>query len=497
MSKTLFNWVFDQVEDENKVIVSSQSGDYSYKDLLAEINKYEALLKQLGDIKGKRVAMIVPKFSAFLSISFAVNKRGGIFVPISPMLRSEDLTSLLDLIQPHIIFSVDEVNQFSFKSILLKWAENKQVSLFLSSDCTNWSLHSFTGETIPLEEEPMTLIVCTSGSTGVPKGIVVHLEHLEKAFNSIDTGMKFHKEDHVLIMPPMTSVAGFCSIVGLMNQNIHVLATESYSIPDVLRLMKNHKVNKIFTSPSLFRAIYLFAKNADASIFEHLALVMLVGEPVTDDFIKETQDLNCKIITIFGMSEAGGLLYSPLDVREGIEWNTIPGVEYKLKDPNDEGIGEIVFKPDFQFGGYYKRPDLTKEVYNEGWFLSGDLGRINEDKKLELVGRKKDMIKKGGQQIIPGEVEKVIASHPQVMKAVVVGIPHQVYGEQVIAFVQGDPSLNKQDIYNYLTDKLARFKVPDEILFIEEFPIIQGKVDKITLRKIAMQQLEMNKQGWS
>jgi long-chain acyl-CoA synthetase len=493
MSKTLFNWVFDHVKDENKVIVSSQSGDYSYKDLLGEINKYESLLNQLGDIKGKRIAMIVPKLPAFLSISFAVNKLGGIFVPISPMLRSEDLTSLLDLIQPHIVFSVDEVNQFSFKSILLKWAENKQVSLFLSPDCTNWSLHSFTGEIIPLEKEPMTLIACTSGSTGVPKGIVAHLEFFEKAINVIDIGMKLHKDDHILIMPPMTSMAGLPPIVGLMNKNIHVLATESYSIPDVLRLMKNHKINKIFTSPSLFRAIYLFAKNANDSILEHLSLVMLVGEPVTDDFIKAIKDINCKIITLFGMSEAGGLLYSPLDIREGIEWHTIPGVEYKLKDPNDEGIGEIVFKPEFQFGGYYKRPDLTKEVYNEGWFLSGDLGRINDDQKLEIVGRKKDMIKKGGQQIIPGEVEKIIANHPQVKKAVVVGIPHQVYGEQVIAFVQGDASLNKQEIYHDLTDKLARFKVPDEILFIEEFPIIQGKIDKITLRKIAIQQLEINK----
>jgi acyl-coenzyme A synthetase/AMP-(fatty) acid ligase len=495
MAKTLYNWVFDHVKDENKVIVSSQSGDYSYKDLLAEINKYESLLNQLGDIRSKRVALIVPKLPAFLSISFAVNKLGGIFVPISPMLRSEDLMSILDLIQPHIVFSVDEVNQFSFKSILLKWAENKQVSLFLSPDCTNWSLHSFTGEIIPSEEEPMTLIVCTSGSTGVPKGIVVNLEYFEKSVDSFDTCLNFHKDDHILMMPPMTSMVGLCAIMSLMKENIHVLATESYSIPDVLRLMQNHKINKILTSPSLFRAIYLFAKNANTSIFEHLALVILAGEPVTDDFTKMIKDLNCKITTTFGMSEAGGLLYSPFDIREGIEWHPMPGVQYKLKEQNDEGIGEIVFKPQFQFGGYYKRPDLTKEVFDDGWFLSGDLGRINDDQKLEIVGRKKDMIKKGGQQIIPGEVEKIIANHPQVNKAVVVGIPHQVYGEQVIAFVQGDSSLNKQDIYNYLTDKLARFKVPDEILFIEEFPIIQGKVDKVTLRKIAMQQLELNKRG--
>jgi acyl-coenzyme A synthetase/AMP-(fatty) acid ligase len=493
MSKTLFNWVFDNVIDENKVIVSSQSGDYSYKALLEEIKKYESSLNQLGDIKGKRVAMIVPKLPSFLSISFAVNKLGGIFVPISPMLRSEDLMSLLDLIQPHIIFSVDEVNQFSFKSRLLKWAENKQVSLFLSQDCTNWSLHSYTGTIIPLEEEPMTLIVCTSGSTGVPKGIVMNFEYFEKSVDNFDLCLNFHNEDHIFIMPPMTSMVGLLAIMVLMKENIHVLATESYSIPDVLRLMQNHKINKIFTSPSLFKAIYLLAKNADNSCLDNLSLVMLAGEPVTDDFIKAIKDVNCKITTTFGMSEAGGLLYSSLDIREGIEWHTLPRVEYKLKDPNDEGIGEIVFRLDIQFGGYYKRPDLTKEVFDEGWFLSGDLGRINDDQKLEIVGRKKDMIKKGGQQIIPGEVEKIIASHPQIKKAVVVGIPHQVYGEQVIAFVQGDSSLTKHDIYHYLTDKLARFKVPDEILFIEEFPIIQGKIDKITLRKIAIQQLEMNK----
>jgi long-chain acyl-CoA synthetase len=495
MSKTLFNWVFDHVKDDNKVIVSSQSGDYSYKDLLAEIHKYEALLNQLGDIKGKRVAIIVPKLSAFLSISFAVNKLGGIFVPISPMLRSEDLMSILDLIQPHIVFSVDEVNQFSFKSRVLQWAENKRVSVFLSPDCTNWSLHSFTGEIIPLEEEPMTLIACTSGSTGVPKGIVVNLEYFEKSLFSLNNSGNYHEEDHILLMPPMTSLAGLGCLMCFMKGNIHALATESYSIPDVLRLIKNNKVNKIFTSPSLFRALYLFDKNSKTSFLEHLSLVILVGEPVTDDFIKTIKDLNCKIITMYGMSEIGGLLSSRLDVRKGIEWNLLPGVECKLKDPNDDGIGEIVFKLDIPFGGYYKRPDLTKEVYDGGWFLSGDLGRINGDQKLEIVGRKKDMIKKGGQQIIPGEIEKVIANHPQVKKAVVVGIPHQVYGERVIAFVQGDASLNKQEIYHYLTNKLARFKVPDEILFIEEFPIIQGKVDKIALRKIAMQKLEITKWG--
>jgi long-chain acyl-CoA synthetase len=367
--------------------------------------------------------------------------------------------------------------------------------LFLTSDCTTWSLHSFTGENIPLEEEPMTLIVCTSGSTGVPKGIVLNLEYFEKSVDKFDLCLNFHKDDHILMMPPMTSMVGLLAIMVLMKENIHVLVTESYSIPDILRLMKNHKINKMFTTPSLFRAIYLFAQNTDQSCMEHLTLVMLAGEPITDDFIKAIKEFDCKITATFGMSETGGLLYSPLDVREGIEWHPLPGVQYKLKDQNEEGIGELVFKLEFQFGGYYKRPDLTKEVYHEGWFLSGDLGRINDEQKLEIVGRKKDMIKKGGQQIIPGEVEKIIASHPQVQKAVVVGIPHQVYGEQVIAFVQGASSLNKQDIYHYLTNKLARFKVPDEILFIEEFPIIQGKVDKVALRKIAMQQLEMNKRG--
>jgi non-ribosomal peptide synthetase component E (peptide arylation enzyme) len=154
-------------------------------------------------------------------------------------------------------------------------------------------------------------------------------------------------------------------------------------------------------------------------------------------------------------------------------------VEYKI-----EQDGEFLIRTLAGFMGYYKQPDLTSELWtSDGWFLTGDLVRKNENHKLEIVGRKKDVIKKGGQQVVPGEVEKILLQHPNVKQAVVLGAPHSIYGEQVVAFAILYDESRVKELYPFCAERIARYKVPDTFEIVSDIPIMQGKTDKITLLK--------------
>ena len=143
------------------------------------------------------------------------------------------------------------------------------------------------------------------------------------------------------------------------------------------------------------------------------------------------------------------------------------------------------------FSHYYQNPQLTKEAFDsDGWFLTGDLVRHTESNKISIIGRKKDMIKKGGQQVIPGEIERVLMSHNKVKQAVGIVVAPRVFGEQIVAYVILDGDEKIQELYEYCQKRIAGFKVPDYIEEVTEIPLVQGKADKLTLKKMFNQRQE-------
>lgn len=491
MMGSLYQWIFNSENlDVNKKVLTTQTGDFSLYDIQKGVETYISLLKRIGAIRGKRVALIVPSVPSFLNLLLAVNQLEGIIVPISPFLRKDDLTKILEFIKPHIVFTIKQYNGFDFSKTVYDWAHSikEETVIFESDDCLNWGTLVVEGPPKPVENECIDIIGCTSGSTGIPKGVMVDLEFIKFTAEALSTSMVLSKEDRLFGMVPVSGLFGLCLLLTAIKRQVHFVVTESFSFPDIIQLLKEHSANKLVTSPSLFRALYLLTRDDEDTFYKPLTIVGLGGESISPDFIQTVSSIkNCKMINMYGLSELGCIMFSKNDIRTGIEWALTPGAEINVVNVSDEGIGELTVKTPNGFLGYYQRPDLTEEVYRNGWFYTGDLVRVTNGAKIEFVGRKKDMIKKGGQQVIPGEIEKLLTDHPNVEKAVVVGVPHSIFGEQVVAFVVGRGKVDTGELHSFCQDKVARYKVPDQIFIVDEIPVSQGKVDKVTLRQWALE----------
>jgi acyl-coenzyme A synthetase/AMP-(fatty) acid ligase len=486
---TFYDLIFNDKSNWDKELLITNVNRYSLHGLHDKVEEFMTLLQAEGDLKGKRVAALIPNLPVYFSLLVAVNKLGGTFIPLSHQFRSEDLTNILNLTNPHIVFTVKEHNGSSFKEMIGKWAEENvlNTTLFLY-DGQELTKQVIPGSENSLSTENIDLIVCTSGSTGVPKGIKLNVNIVEKWTEIIEEELKLRETDRIFLTIPVTGAYGIYWMLSGLKKRFQMILPETFDIPIVMNLLKEFHCNKFVSTPSIFKGIYLFAKRITPSSLNCFEMGCLAGEQISSEFIELMREFeNCRIINHYGLSEQGPLLFSN-DIRSDVVKLSVRNeIQYQVIDKTPEGIGEILFKSPYRFDGYYLNEELTNEVLaTDGWFYTGDLVRVNERNEFNFVGRKKQMIKKGGVQVIPGEIETVLNQHSSVLQAAVVGIPHSVYGEDIVAFVVLKEDIYKDELFPFLRNRIAEFKVPGKIIKINELPIIQGKLDKVTLGKLAI-----------
>ncbi|MFX3673195.1 MAG: class I adenylate-forming enzyme family protein [Paenisporosarcina sp.] len=474
--------------NNNGVVLSTFSSDYSANDIKLSMENYLNIL-QHEDLAGKRIGLLIPHIYSYLSLVLAINELGGTIVPLSSQFRKEDLTAVLESLNPHYVFTVDEADGFSYIEVFANWAEQsgENTKVFRTNDYTNWHHEHYSGTNRPLQEEKMDFICCSSGSTGVPKGIVVSADTLKFSLEFIMKVNKIQPKDRVFLNAPPNSVFGICALLSGIYSGAQIVFPDRYDLPGIVNLMEEKTCNKILSTPSIFKSIYQVANVLKPQVLKNLEIVSLTGEMMTNGFVDQFSNMdNCEFIGMYGSSEIGGAMYC--DLRVEIEFTVDEAIQFKVID------NELLLKSPAAFSHYYQNPELTNEAFDsEGWLLTGDLVSQTESKKISIIGRKKDMIKKGGQQVIPGEIERVLMNHQHVRQAVVIGVPHQVFGEQIVAYVVMGRNENLQELYRFCQKQIARYKVPDYIEEVSEIPLVQGKADKLTLRKMFIQRLEGGK----
>ncbi|OLN22628.1 hypothetical protein BTO30_08220 [Domibacillus antri] len=478
-----YNWVFDEEKNENKIALSTLTNSYTYGELKKEVEKYTKILSNYGDLKGTRTALIIPSIFTYVSLFLAVNKLGGTVVPISHQFRKHDLTSVLQLTQPHIVFTVNQHDHISHLELLKNWADEsgKQTIVYSYDKNEDWAVYLSEGEAYEKDEEKIDVIGCSSGSTGVPKGIMINMESWRNWISQIEGSFGVSKNDLIFSTFPLNSPYGIAWALTSLKNGLKIVFPESFDVFKIIHYLKNNQCNKIVATPSAYNSLNMFLQKEDRSILERLERIMISGEPITPGFIESLKGMDhCKLTGCYGISEQGILLIKE-DMRELYEtgWDLVKGIEVRIEKDR-----ELVFKSPAVLKGYYKRPDLTTEVLVEGWYHTGDLGELLGNKKIQIIGRKKDMIKKGGQQVIPGEVEQVLLKHKDVKKVSVVGVSHPTFGEKVVAFIVGDKLIAQTELYNLCKSEIAKYKVPDEIHQIKDLPMNQGKVDKLELKRM-------------
>lgn len=497
-----------QTIDPNKQAVKLESGKaWTYGELNAVSNSYANSLREMGIKKGDRIGILLYNSLEYVALYFAISKLGAIAVRINFRLTAQELAYILNDSETTLLcfdlklakeiemirFSVPVKNyiclQREDKSSLPAWAKRWNVledgnSVFVSQD--------------NIDKSDPVMLMYTSGTTGRPKGALWSHENtlwfstmqaLKWGFDSNTIGMTTGPLYHVGALEDI-ALATFLS-------GGTVIITESggFNIEKVLSIIEKEKVTDCFLFPFM---IYEMLKLPNLSSFklDHLQTIYSGGDPITAWAIDQLNDLlpYIGLVQVYGLTE-GTPIATSLDPSDSQEkgytaGKPMPFTYVKIVDGENytldfEEVGEICVKGPAVSKAYWKKPEETAATFINGWCHTGDLGYIDQAGYLTISGRKKDMIRSGGENIYPVEVENILIRHHAIQDVAVIGIPDPKYIESVCAVIvpKFDMSLTKEDIIDFIQDKLASYKKPKKIVFVDELPrTASGKVQKFRLK---------------
>lgn len=344
----------------------------------------------------------------------------------------------------------------------------------------------------------------TSGTTGFPKGVMLTHKNILNNGYYIGERQKFTENDRLCLTVPLFHCFGI--VLGVMAILTHAgtfVIVELFDPLMVLAAVQKERCTALYGVPTMFIAEYSHTMFEMFDLSSLRTGIMAGSTPPIEVMKKVVKDMNMSEITsVYGLTE-GSPGFTQTSVNDSLEkrvetvGKTLPACEVKIVDPETGETmgpgepGEICCKGYNVMKGYYKMPEKTREVIDEdGWLHSGDLASVDEEGYYTIVGRIKDMIIRGGENIYPREIEEFLYTMPGIKDVQVVGIPDEKYGEIVGAFIikDEDADIKEEDVLDYSISKIARYKVPKHVFFIDELPLTaSGKVQKFILRDMAVE----------
>ncbi|MEK3937120.1 class I adenylate-forming enzyme family protein [Sporosarcina sp. FSL W7-1349] len=474
----------------------------TYKELKQDVDRYADLLTAQGIEKGDRIAVSLPNWYETAVLLFAAGKVGAITVPFNPGYRSYEITYILRNATPKILFitdkfadnmSYEEAYQIVPTIVGVKFSDER-------IDCLEDWLHEevLAVPEVPIDPaEDVYLILYTSGTTGDPKGVMLTHRSCVMSGNVGADGLQCTEKDVFIISAPLFHIFGIAmNLFTATAAGARMVLIEKYNPKLIFEVTEKEKGTIKQAVPTMYLK-ELEYEDFDKYDLSSLRAGVVAASPISPDKVKEIRKkFNINLIQAFGTSETATTTVGALDDPEEKILNTlgrpIKGVEIKIVDANRVEIpagevGEIAIRGVTNMKGYYNMPEQTaKAVDHEGWYYSGDLGKVDEEGYLTFVGRQKELIIRGGFNIYPQEIENLIMQHPAVGTAIVIGLPDKVLGEVVCAVIKLLPneSCTEQEILDHLKSKIATYKLPNHVRFTDEFPLTpSGKIQKMRVKE--------------
>jgi acyl-CoA synthetase (AMP-forming)/AMP-acid ligase II len=484
----------------------------TYGEMEHQANRVAHTLRELGVRRGDRVALLIENSSDYIAAYYGILKCGAVTVAIYTTTTAKTLSFILNdcdvcalLTQSKHLALLEELRDqlFKLRAIVLVNDESENAG----SVDQNWPTKIIQSKEIAQQPDtPLNLsmidlnlasIIYTSGSTGDPRGAM--LSHLNIVTNtrSIVSYLGLTSQDRIMVVLPFPYVYG----KSLLNTHIAVGAAviidNRFVFPNViLRTMEEKAATGFAGVPSTY-AILLGKSAVRKMEFPTLRYLTQAGGAMAPTLIREVMEVfrDKKLFIMYGATEASARLsYLPpedLPRKIGSIGKPIPNVELRLiKDDGEEAsrdeVGEIVAGGANIMQGYWNQPEETKAVLTEHGFHTGDLGRMDEEGFLYVVGRKRDMIKSAGNRVSAKEIEEIILEHPNILETAVIGIPDQYIGEAICAYVvpkNGVP-VPPDELIGYCKERLPEYKVPRTVIISESLPKnASGKIMKEELRR--------------
>jgi len=509
---------------------------FTYKQFDERVNMLAKGLLSVGVKKGDHVGIWAKNVPDWLTFMFATAKIGVVLVTMNTAYKSHELEYVLKQSDMKVIAIIDGFRDVDYLKILydlvpeLKTQERgelkserfpylKQViyvgqekhrGMYNTNELMLLGKHTDDDEFLKvkksIDNNDVINMQYTSGTTGFPKGVMLTHRNILNNGYYIGECQKFTEEDKLCLPVPLFHCFGIVlGVMAILTHRGTLVMLEEFDPLLALAAVQKESCTALYGVPTMFIA-ELNHPMFDMFDLTSLRTGIMAGSPCPIEAMKKViADMHMKDITIaYGLTEASPV-FTQTSVDDSVEKrvNTVgrarPNIEVKIIDPETGETlgpgkpGEICCRGYNVMKGYYKMPDKTKEAIEEdGWLHSGDLATVDEEGYYTIVGRIKDMIIRGGENIYPREIEEFIHTMPEVQDVQVVGIPDEKYGEIVGAFVipEKDVDLTEEDVRDYAIQQIARYKVPKHVFIVEEFPLTtSGKIQKFKLREQAVELL--------
>lgn len=456
----------------------------TYKEANDRINQLTHFLKENSFFPGDRLAILCRNNEHTVSAMFAAAKADGITVPLNWRLQAAELTYILKDCGASVLLYDEEfaatVNQIRSEILVRKYIVAGKSDIDVNY--TDAMQGRPTIEPRPTScDDDTAIIMYTSGTTGKPKGAMMTHNNMLFVTDGHNSSLRWNPHYRFLSIAPLFHIGGLAPMfTNVVNGCTSVFLSE-FNPVNAWKAVEEHKINFMMTVP-LMLTFMLNVPDMDKMDLSSLDHIVCGGSMVPGSLIRAYKEKNIEVENVFGITEYGGAVTfwtheMGMEKHESVGKMVYHG-GIKIVDPDTGAqlpsgeIGEICINGPQVFKGYWNNPEATAQAIIDGWYHSGDMGKVDEDGFIYVVDRLKDMIVSGGENVYPAEIEHVIAQHPAVAEVAVIGIPDDKWGEVPRAFVAKMPGaeLTEEDVIELCRQNLARFKVVKDVIFIDYLP---------------------------
>lgn len=493
--------------DARREAVVCEGASRTYGDLRDRYRRVANALLAYGVTRMDRVAITTRNRIEYFEVELGISGAAAIMVALSWRLAPAERINLLARSGARVVFAEDSYvpqlaeararGHLPALRLIVSFGRAEDADIEYEQMCAAAAADAPTVR-LPALADPHEIIY-TSGTTGDPKGVV--WAHGTVMWNSIQQVMDFGlRPEHAnYVALDLNYIGGRHDFTwALLHQGgtVHVRRSGGFDAGEAVRYVVEHKISHVLWVPTMIYDV-LRVPGLDKMDTSALEMIMCGGAPLSKATVVQAQHAfpHTRFVQVFGLTEGGGTttFVPPAHLQNKVGSAGKASMHNEIRIADEQGhelpageTGEILVRGPAVTPGYWENPQATAETVRDGWLHTGDLGYLDEDGFLFVAGRKRDLIISGGMNIYPSDVEHVLRGHPAVRDVAVIGLPHERWGEQVCAVIQLVPgaSVDEADVIGYCRERLASFKKPSVVHFVDEFPMtISGKVRKYALRE--------------
>lgn len=473
---------------------------FSYEEFMRAVNGAARLLASHGAVRGDVVSLLLPNSAEYIIAYFACWQLGAIAGPINSLLKAQEIGFVISdseakvlLVHSDFLSTINSVRSelTSLKTVIQFDDEKKASKEFLEEGIS----HDEKLPEVDIDTEAEAIIIYTSGTSGKPKGCLLTHGNLIANARQISQWLGFTKDDRLLtIMPLFHMNAVSVTTMSALYAGGSTVVSPKFSASRFWQIISDYEITSfgsVATMLSMLLTTYPDGVPKGLKT-EQLRFAMCGSAPVPAEVMKCFEEtFNCLVIEGYGLSESTcRSTFNPPDERRRPGSCGKPiGNEMRVVDDDDKEVadgqlGEIVLRGENILKGYHRNPAATATAFRNGWFHTGDVGYRDAEGFFFIVDRKSDMIIRGGENIYPREIDEVLYQHPAVAAAATIGVPDQLYGEEVAAFIvlKEGGEATEQEIIAFCRGRLADYKCPKTVRFVEEIP--KGPTGKLLKREL-------------